>query len=232
MKTYVWTIPMRIFHWMLVLGLIAAYFLSEEDELLKFHVAFGYSVGMLIIYRIVYGFLGAEYSRFSAFPVRISSIRKYASNIKGSKSMFMGHNPFSAVVMLLIFIDVLLVVFTGILSLASMNQGIFKNLITHRNNAFRELHETFVNILIVLVIMHLAGLIIDRFQNKEAQTIKSIFTGYKNGSGTNIKENRWHNILFIAVIIIITIVFAVTMKSDITGEDGNEHQFQHEEEVD
>jgi cytochrome b len=230
MKTYVWTIPMRIFHWLFVLGLVAAYILGEDDDLLKLHVAFGYTVGILVIYRFIYGFVGAKYSRFSAFPVRIGSLREYAFNIKKLKGTYVGHNPFSALVMLLIFIDVVLAVITGIMSLASMNQGILKSLVVHDSEAFKELHEVFANILIPLVIIHLLGLIIDRFQNKESGTIQSIFTGYKNVEGTNVKESRWHNLGVFVVISLLILAFTMTMKSDIVNTD-DEDQIHYEDDA-
>jgi len=49
MKIYIWSLPTRIFHWLLVIGMVAAYILSDEEELLNFHSSLEYMVGILII---------------------------------------------------------------------------------------------------------------------------------------------------------------------------------------
>ena len=61
----VWDIAIRVFHWTLV-GCFAIAFISSEDSR-KLHVFFGYSVLFLVLFRIVYGFVGTKYARFSDF---------------------------------------------------------------------------------------------------------------------------------------------------------------------
>jgi len=53
MKTYIWSLPTRIFHWLLVIGMVAAYILSDDEALLNFHSSVGYMVGIVIIFRII-----------------------------------------------------------------------------------------------------------------------------------------------------------------------------------
>ncbi len=67
MKTYIWSWPTRIFHWLLVIGMVAAYLLAEEEELLNYHSAVGYMVGILILFRIIWGFAGPKYSGSAIF---------------------------------------------------------------------------------------------------------------------------------------------------------------------
>jgi cytochrome b len=49
--------------------LVAAFFVAyfTEDELLGVHVWAGYLVSGLLLFRIVWGFIGNEYARFSNF---------------------------------------------------------------------------------------------------------------------------------------------------------------------
>jgi Prokaryotic cytochrome b561 len=55
----------RVFHWSLVAGFIIAYF--TEGDLLKVHVWAGYAVGLLIVARLLWGFIGGGHARFSDF---------------------------------------------------------------------------------------------------------------------------------------------------------------------
>ena len=61
----VWDLPLRIFHWLLVTGFFVAYL--TEDELLSVHVWAGYLVFGLLLFRLVWGFIGNDYARFSNF---------------------------------------------------------------------------------------------------------------------------------------------------------------------
>lgn len=231
MKTYIWASPMRLFHWFLFLSVVCAYILGEEDELLNIHVAFGYIAVILLLFRIGYGFTGPRYSSFKDFPVKISTIRTYLSNIKNDKQNFAGHNPASAIIMLAILADVLLVGASGMLALAIKGFGPLKGFAQQGNSEiFKESHEIFVNLLIALVMIHLAGLIIDFYNNRKAGTIKSIFTGYKNVEGESIKESRTLNVFMAIVIVAAISVFTITARANYSGGEDREHYEEIEDE--
>ena len=69
MKTYIWALPTRIFHWLLVIGFSAAYLLGDADGLRNVHYAFGAFVGTLVFFRLIYGLIGPGYSNFKDFPI-------------------------------------------------------------------------------------------------------------------------------------------------------------------
>jgi cytochrome b len=125
MKTYIWSLPTRLFHWLLVIALVAAYLLSEEEELLNIHSSVGYMAGILIIFRIIWGFAGPKYSRFSDFPIGIKRIKEFITDMNSSKSHSPGHNPLASLAMLGIIIFSLMIVISGALLLASEGEGFF-----------------------------------------------------------------------------------------------------------
>jgi len=226
MKTYIWSLPTRIFHWLLVIGMVAAYILSDEEELLNFHSSVGYMVGILIIFRIVWGFVGPKYSRFSDFPIGVNSLKNFATDMKGSKSLSAGHNPAASVVMLGIILFSLMIVVSGILLLASEGQGLFAFIQTGLSeDSLKETHEIAVNIVIGLVIAHLLGNIVDFIFNKKAGTLQSIFTGYKNIEGESIKLNSFQKIVAtLGILAALAIVpYSITTQK-ITPEAENPEQ--------
>lgn len=196
MKTYIWSIPTRLFHWLLATGLVAAYFLGEEEELLNIHSSIGYSIGILIIFRIIWGMIGPRYSRFRDFPIRLNSLRSFFMDMKKSKSGHNGHNPAASIVMIGIILTALLIVISGTLLMASEGNGFFIFLNPAISpDILKETHEALVNVLIVLVILHLLGNLVDFIFNRRSGTLKSIFTGYKNLDGNGIRLNSFQVII-------------------------------------
>src|SRR5512132_2800088 len=62
-QVYVWDRFVRLFHWSLAAGFTIAHF--TEGDLLNLHVWAGYLVGLLIVARVLWGFVGPSHARFS-----------------------------------------------------------------------------------------------------------------------------------------------------------------------
>ena len=85
MKVYVWTLPTRIFHTLLVLFTLGAYITAEWDDLLTLHVALGASLGILLLYRVIWGVIGPKYSLFSDFNLNITALKEYLFSLSDPK---------------------------------------------------------------------------------------------------------------------------------------------------
>lgn len=238
MKTYIWSLPTRIFHWLLVIGMVAAYIVAEEDELLHLHSSIGYVIVILLIFRLVWGFVGPRYSRFSDFPLGFNALKSFFTDMKKSKSQSPGHNPAAALVMLGIILLGLLIVISGSLLLASKGQGFFSSVtVGLSSGTLKEIHEIAVNVVIALVIFHLLGNLVDFISNKKVGTLQSIFTGYKNIEGESIKLNSFQKILATVGIVSAIAIFPyseLNQKIDVKSENkelntGNEDESSDED---
>ena len=110
--------------------------------------------------------------------------------MKVNKQKYPGHNPAASVIMLAIMVAIILVVVSGMANLASEGQGLLSFMkLNGESEFYEETHEVMVNILIVLVALHLAGIAIDTIFHRENGTLASIFTGYKKVKGDNVKLN-------------------------------------------
>ena len=88
----VWDPLVRIFHWSLVVSFAIAYLSGEES--LDLHVWSGYVVLGLITFRLLWGFIGTRYARFSDFVYRPPVVLAYFRDvITGSAKRYLGHNP-------------------------------------------------------------------------------------------------------------------------------------------
>ena len=67
-KVRVWDLPTRIFHWTLVLCIPFLWWsASTGGEWLQKHLIVGCVVLGLLIFRIIWGFIGSQSARFSNF---------------------------------------------------------------------------------------------------------------------------------------------------------------------
>ncbi|MGH8120221.1 MAG: cytochrome b/b6 domain-containing protein, partial [Gammaproteobacteria bacterium] len=87
----VWDIWIRLFHWSLVAMFIVAYFTAEEENII--HIYSGYAVPGLITFRIVWGFIGTKYARFSDFIYGSKRLIQYIRGLlTGKPEHYLGHN--------------------------------------------------------------------------------------------------------------------------------------------
>ncbi|WAK03894.1 cytochrome b/b6 domain-containing protein [Methylobacter sp. YRD-M1] len=108
----VWDLPLRVFHWLLAAAFFAAYL--TEDDFLTLHVWAGHLVFGLLIFRLVWGFIGNEYARFSNFLCSPGQSISYLKDMLALKSRrYLGHNPAGAAMIVLLLVSLLLTVISG-----------------------------------------------------------------------------------------------------------------------
>ena len=106
----VWDPVVRIFHWLVVTGFMANMFVAEEGKLI--HRWIGYGILALIVVRLLWGFAGTAYARFSNFVPTASTFWGYVRALSaGRKPRYIGHNPAAAVMMITL---VLLIALCGV----------------------------------------------------------------------------------------------------------------------
>lgn len=186
-RVYIWTLPTRMFHWLFVVGIVAAWISSEEDRWLNIHASIGSAVGVLVLFRIVWGMIGPKYSRFSDFNFGFNALKEYLLTLFNPTRHYVGHNPAASYVMAAMLITVVLAVFSGMIAygvaenrgvLSFLHSGFFREM-----EIFEEIHEFFVNLLWVLIAAHVIGVLADRFLHPKDKTLTSIIDGHKNIDG-------------------------------------------------
>jgi cytochrome b len=109
----VWDPLVRLFHWSLVVSFIVAYFTGEEESLV--HVYAGYFIIGLLVFRIVWGFIGARHARFSDF---LYSPRRTLGYLKrllaGQPEHYTGHNPAGGWMIVALLVALALTSWTGL----------------------------------------------------------------------------------------------------------------------
>lgn len=91
----VWDLPTRLFHWMLV-ALVAGAFVTAKSggTAMRYHMWFGSAVLALLLFRIVWGVIGSQASRFTSFLAGPGTVVDYARTLlRRAPSHHFSHNP-------------------------------------------------------------------------------------------------------------------------------------------
>lgn len=112
----IWDLPTRIFHWLLacsVVGLVVT--ANVGGNAMVWHFRLGYTVLTLLLFRVVWGFIGGRWSRFSAFLYAPGTVIRYLRG-RASADHKVGHNPLGALSVLGLLLFLFVQVGTGLLS--------------------------------------------------------------------------------------------------------------------
>ncbi|WP_037940732.1 cytochrome b/b6 domain-containing protein, partial [Sulfurospirillum arcachonense] len=220
-KSYIWSIPTRVFHWLFALLILAA-FLTDEDSLLYYHALIGYGLLFVVIFRILWGFIGPKFSRFKDFPLSKNEVKDFLAEIFNKKQKHVGHNPLASFVMISMFVVCVITIFTGVITFGA-DEG--KGIVSFLNNSslkdmklLKEVHELFANLFIALIVAHLAGVVFDRVFHTQYKTLNSIFDGYKmTDANMSISLNIFQKISFLLFVIVLVsfIVFSFMYPNNI-----------------
>ncbi len=180
-RTLIWDVPTRLFHWMLVLCFAGAWLTSESDEWLSVHVFLGYLMLGLVAFRVVWGLIGTHYARFSSFWFGPKTALTYLRQVlTGKAERHVGHNPTGSLAIYLLLILTLVVGVTGFFTLGGEErQGAAAGWMSFaQSQTFKELHEFSANLMLLLVLGHLAGVVVESVLHRE-NLARSMFTGTK-----------------------------------------------------
>jgi len=215
-KTYIWTAPTRIFHWLLAIGFTVAYILGDFDNLINLHFGFGAFVGALLFFRILFGLFGPIYSRFTDFPIGLNSQREFINSFFSKTKNYVGHNPAASLIMLSILFVGIICSISGYFLYADENNVLNIGI---NEDFLEELHEITANLFLILVGIHLLGILFETLFHKKTGTLKSIFTGYKNIESKAAKLNGFHKIFMLLWFIIPFYVFYLAYELPVNSKE-------------
>ncbi len=112
----VWDLPTRLFHWLLVV-LVAVSFTTGSigGNAMRYHEWSGFTILILLVFRITWGFAGSRTSRFSDFVKGPAAVWRYATDLIGKKSeSYLGHNPLGGWSVLAMLLALLIQASTGL----------------------------------------------------------------------------------------------------------------------
>ncbi|MDF3853277.1 cytochrome b/b6 domain-containing protein [Paracoccus sp. P2] len=178
-----WDPLLRGFHWLLAFFVIAAWCLGQFGPAkMTLHFWCGYVVAGLLVFRLVWGFVGPAPARFSHFIRGPGAIAGYMRGLLlREPSYWPGHNPLGALSVLAMLAVLAAQVSSGLISdpddyinvgpLASYVSG------TTRSKAVGW-HNLGANLVLVLVLLHVAVILFYRYWKRE-DLVRPMITGRK-----------------------------------------------------
>lgn len=183
----VWDLPLRLFHWTLVAAFALAW-LSAEAGILEAHVLIGYFLIGLLLFRLVWGFAGSEFSRFRSFLFGPAETVAYLKSLRTAHPIhYYGHNPAGALMVFTLLALLGAIFVSGLLTLATVDyEGpllFLANAVSDETaDFFRRAHDLLVDLALVLIPLHLLGVVQGSLQHRE-NLARAMVTGWKRKFG-------------------------------------------------
>lgn len=210
----VWDVPVRLFHWLLVL-LFAFMLVSGriKGDWMVWHMRSGYAILALVLFRILWGFAGSSYARFSSFLAGPAACLGFAKKLLArAPAPSAGHNPLGGWMVLVLLVALLVQTGTGLFANDDiLNEGPLASLVTKAmSDRLTSMHHLNLKLLLVLAVVHLLAVGYHALVMKE-NLIGAMFTGVKHlpgdaaaGSAPARFASPW-----LALVLLLVAAFAV-----------------------
>jgi cytochrome b len=177
----IWDLPTRLFHWLMaacVTGLIITG--QVGGSAMFWHFRFGYALFTLLIFRVLWGFLGGYWSRWSQLPVHPAGLIAYWQG-RATVQHLAGHNPLGSLSILAMLLVLAFQLGTGLVSddeiattgpLSSLVSGAVVSWATGWHKSWGKW------LLILLVLLHLLALIWYHWRKRQA-LVAAMWHGHK-----------------------------------------------------
>ncbi|WP_016956468.1 cytochrome b/b6 domain-containing protein [Catenovulum agarivorans] len=203
----VWDFATRLFHWLLVTLILAAWY-TIENRMIEQHELIGHALLGLIIFRICWGFIGSTTARFTHFltsPLSALSYLKASLTLNAPHSS--GHNPAGGwmVIMMLLIIGFQLL--SGMYANDDLGfSGALSDSITKdMSDTFTQLHAINFNILVALIWLHLVAVFFYLLVKNE-NLVRAMFSGKKPVNQINPQDQLNFKPLLQAMVCLLASV--------------------------
>ena len=191
----VWDPLVRLFHWTLFISFCAAWFTEGElfeglqdrlngEWLQLVHIWAGYTIAGLLVFRVLWGFVGPRYARFSDFVYRPGIVLAYVRDVLTLRARrTLGHNPAGGAMIVALLLGLTATVVTG-LALYGADKGLgpLAAMLAESSDAaidtIKEAHEVATNFTLLLVAGHLLGVVWETVLHRE-NLVRAMITGRK-----------------------------------------------------
>jgi cytochrome b len=208
-ETRVWDVPVRVFHWALVLLIVSQITtVSLGGDAMEYHLLGGYSILALVLFRIVWGVVGTRQARFANFLRGPLAVLRYARSLTGSDhEKHAGHNPLGGWSVIAMLASVLVQAVSGLFADDEiMTTGpLWKYVSDDVASTFGAIHEANALVLLTLICIHMGAILFYLVKKKE-NLIVPMFSGLKTSLDTRDVSLRPGQVMLRALLVLIACV--------------------------
>jgi cytochrome b len=184
-RVRVWDLPTRVFHWGLVaciVGLVITGHIGGAQ--MQWHARIGYAVLTLLLFRLVWGFVGGHWSRFSSFVAGPSRVAAY---LRGDvhPDAVLGHNPLGALSVVAMLAFLLLQAATGLIGDDEIAfTGPLNGLVSNATGLAATWYHKRIGqwAILALVLLHVSAVLFHLWRNRE-DLVRPMLHGDKAAHG-------------------------------------------------
>ena len=188
----VWDLPVRVFHWLLVLSFFGAYITAESERWRLLHVTLGYTMAGLVAFRVLWGLIGTRHARFANFVRGPWVVARYlGAMLRGQPRHYVGHNPAGALAIVAVMVLTSVVAASGWATYNDVG-----------GKWFEEIHEATANLMLGIVGVHIAGVLLSSWLHHE-NLIGAMLTGRKLGPPEEGIRNAWRTVGVLMLVAVL-----------------------------
>lgn len=203
-RHYVWDLPTRAFHWLLV-GLIGFSWWSAETSHMDWHYYSGLAVCGLLLFRVLWGLFGSSTARFAQFVRGPRAAWAYLRpDPMEPKPAPLGHNPLGGYSVLALLLVLATQVTSGLFAVDTdgIESGPLSYLVDFdRGRQAAAIHEVSFTALQVLVALHVLAIVFYLLVKRRNLT-GAMLSGYQRGEGGHdaiVRAPLWRLAVAVAV---------------------------------
>lgn len=209
-KQFVWELPIRLFHWLLVLAVVGLFVTAKlGGNWMEWHTRLGYVVLGLVLFRLVWGIMGSANARFGNFVRGPKAVMHYAKSLFNNASPQIwhgGHNPvggWSVVAMLA------LLGFQAVSGLFAnddiMVEGPYANTVSKAvSDYLTTLHKLNSDLLLILFAIHIAAILFYLVVKKDNLIMPMLHGWRTRTDAPEIAQNPRPFWVFGLVVVLVT----------------------------
>jgi cytochrome b len=196
----VWDPVLRAGHWFLVVLFAIVYLTAEEESgsTNVLHVWGGYAIGAIVVLRVLWGFAGPPYARFSSFVCGpATSLRYLVDLVGGHARRYLGHSPAGGAMVVALLVFLAATVASGVVAYGERGKGplavdgaaIVTSVKaeegsegkTGKETAIAEVYGVLANITLGLIILHVLGVGVASYAHRE-NLVAAMLSGRKRAA--------------------------------------------------
>ncbi|MGL4614178.1 MAG: cytochrome b/b6 domain-containing protein [Shewanella sp.] len=178
-KIKVWDLPIRLFHWTMVMLMALLWWSAEVGEM-QWHLIFAYSLLILIAFRLIWGVIGSDTAKFNHFVHRPNVVVRYLKDVRAAGVQVVpGHNPLGGYMVVLLIAMVSLQLISGLFATDEIfTEGpLFSYVSSSTSAALTTVHKLNFNLILGLSALHVVAIIVHAI--KGDKLVGAMLSGYK-----------------------------------------------------